>query len=47
MSDEQLIAVNRNNVSQREDGIDINDDGRIDYAKKWFFYFIFFINIFK
>jgi hypothetical protein len=37
MSDEQLIAVNGNNVSQREDGIDINNDWKIDYAKKWFF----------
>jgi len=26
MTDEQLIAVNGNNVSQREDGIDINND---------------------
>jgi len=26
MSDEQLIAVNGNNVSQRKDGIDINND---------------------
>jgi len=26
MTDEHLIAVNGNNVSQREDGIDINND---------------------